>query len=104
LFIRQLSTTTLRNEGESSYSLAIHNLGSCGDKCLSSRSGGFTLGREREYIVQGRPQSRRGNVEKKNTSFAGNRTVHPPNLFTLTVGNKFVILVYMNFMLQRFKW
>ena len=53
--------------------MPIHNLGSCGDKCLNSRSGSFTLGKEPEYMGLGGPQSRRGDVEKKNTSFAWNR-------------------------------
>jgi hypothetical protein len=69
LSICQLSTTPLRNESESRYSLPINNLGSCGDNCLSSRSGSFTLGKEPEYMGLGGPQSRRGDVEKKNISF-----------------------------------
>jgi hypothetical protein len=77
LFIWQLNTTPLRNESESSYSLPIHSLGSCRDKCLSSASGSFTLGKVPEYMGLGGSQGRRGDVEKKLTCFAWNRAACP---------------------------
>jgi hypothetical protein len=85
---------------------SVHNLGSYGDKCLSSRSGSFTLEKELVYMGLGGPQSRRGDVEKKNTLFCMELNhdclFAPWSLFTLTVRNKFVLIVQMNSMLQRF--